>query len=104
MEMRVPIPLVFCPSRFASGRRKIMAAVSAALMACTIFLSGSRGGMMAFSVQMGILAILLMSKHTHRKAVTPAVLFFLIVIGLTAWIGGGELSHRLASINTESQT
>src|SRR5439155_680356 len=58
MEMLVPIPLVFCLTRFARGPRKTMAAVSAALMASTIFLSGSRGGMVAFSVQMAILASL----------------------------------------------
>ena len=56
MEMLVPIPLVFSLTRGAHGPRKIMAGVAAALMASTIFLSGSRGGMLAFVVQIGLLA------------------------------------------------
>ena len=54
MEMLVPIPLVFSLTRGARGPRKIMAGMAAALMASTIFLSGSRGGMLAFVVEMGI--------------------------------------------------
>jgi len=50
MEMLVPIPLVFSLTRGARGSRKTMAGIAAALMAGTIFLSGSRGGMVAFLV------------------------------------------------------
>src|SRR5712675_1259386 len=53
MEMLVPIPLVFSLTRGARGPRKIVAGIVAALMAGTIFLSGSRGGMLAFVVEMG---------------------------------------------------
>jgi len=104
MEMLVPIPLVFCLTRFARGPRKAMAAVSAALMASTIFLSGSRGGMVAFSVQMAILASLLTVKHTHRRTMIGLALFLMTVVGLLAWVGGAELTHRLATVDTETRT
>src|SRR5205807_10202736 len=47
MELLVPIPLVFSLTHGARGRRKLLATVAAAVMASTIFLSGSRGGMAA---------------------------------------------------------
>src|SRR3954454_13346542 len=56
MEMLVPIPLVFCLTREAHGHRRVAAGIAAALMASTIFLSGSRGGMFAFVVQMPLLS------------------------------------------------
>src|SRR5208283_3524633 len=49
MEMLTPFPMVLAATRFTEGNRKIVAAGIAALMAATIFLSGSRGGMVAFA-------------------------------------------------------
>jgi hypothetical protein len=48
MEMLVPIPLIFCLTRYAEGHLRTAVAAAAALMAGTIFLSGSRGGMISF--------------------------------------------------------
>jgi O-antigen ligase len=104
MEMLLPIPLVFCLTRFARGPRKTMAAVSAAIMASTIFLSGSRGGMVAFSAQMTLLAVFLIAKRTYRRTAVALILFLGIVLGLLTWIGGSELTHRLTSISTETRT
>src|SRR5207302_8281534 len=59
MEMLVPVPLVFALSRYAHGPRRTMAAIAAAIMASTIFLSGSRGGMVAFAVEMAVLVSIL---------------------------------------------
>src|SRR5262249_30898332 len=53
MEMLIPVPLVFAFSRYAHGRERWAAASAAALMGATVFLSGSRGGMAAFAVQLG---------------------------------------------------
>ena len=55
MEMLMPFPLVLAATRFTEGNRKIVVAGIAALMAASIFLSGSRGGMAAFVAQMVLL-------------------------------------------------
>ena len=52
MEMLVPIPLIFCLTRYAQGHMRTVIAAGAALMAGTIFLSGSRGGMISFVAEM----------------------------------------------------
>ncbi|HUJ95356.1 MAG TPA: O-antigen ligase family protein [Terriglobales bacterium] len=104
MEMLLPIPLVFALSRFAQGPRRMMAAVAAAVIAGTIFLSGSRGGMLAFAVQMAVLIALLASKEKGRKAAIAFGIFLTITIGLLAWLGGGELTKRMASIHSETRS
>ncbi len=63
MEMLTPFPLVLAATHFTNGNRKIAVAGIAALMAASIFLSGSRGGMAAFVVQMVVLSVLLVHKR-----------------------------------------
>lgn len=104
MEMLVPIPLVYSFTRGAHGPRKIMAAITAAFMASTIFLSGSRGGMLAFVVQMGMLAAVVLSGQKNRKATLAFAPFLVIGLGLIIWLGGAELAKRLATVHAETQT
>jgi O-antigen ligase len=104
MEMLVPIPLVFSLTRGARGPRKIMAGIAAALMASTIFLSGSRGGMLAFMVQIALLAVVVVWRQKHRKVTLALGTFLAIGVGLVLLLGGSELAKRLASIHTETRT
>jgi O-antigen ligase len=72
-------------------------------MAATIFLSGSRGGMVALVVQLIALGLLLAQKREENwkqglllGAILASVIVFLV------WLGGNELTRRLASIHTEA--
>ena len=102
MELLVPVPLVFALTRYASGPRKVLAIAAASVMACTIFLSGSRGGMLAFSVQLLLLLGFLTRVRQHRSAILAACAFVLICVGALAWIGGEGLLSRLASLRSET--
>ena len=104
MEMLTPFPLVLATSHFTSGNRKIAVAGVAALMAASIFLSGSRGGMVAFAVQMVVLAALMVRKHDggwHQPLLLGA--FLALVIAFLVWLGGNDLTRRLMSIHSEAQ-
>jgi O-antigen ligase len=103
MEMLVPVPLVAALSGQVQGWRKAMAAFAAAVMASTIFLSGSRGGMIAFAVQMALLTALLIWQKKRGKAALVLSIFALVVIALLAWLGGSEVTERMASIHTEAR-
>src|SRR3954467_6905366 len=59
MELLVPIPLIISLSRMAPERARTAAGVAAAVMVGTIFLSGSRGGMLAIFVELAALAFVL---------------------------------------------
>jgi len=104
MEMLVPIPLVMCQTRFAQGWLRHTAIVAAAVMTGTIFLSGSRGGMLAFVVEMAVLGAVLLRSWRSPRATAGLGAFLAIVIGLLVWIGGGELSKRLRTIHAETKT
>lgn len=97
MEMLVPIPLVLSLTRLASGKTRAAAAAVAAVMVGTIFLSGSRGGMLAIVTELLILAVLLIKQQRGLRTAIGIGVFLVIVVGLLAWVGGSELSKRIAT-------
>jgi O-antigen ligase len=99
MEMLAPIPLVVALTRIAPPRVRAVAGAAAAVMVGTIFLSGSRGGMLAISVELIMLAALLVKQKRGVRTAIGAGVFLALVIGLLAWIGGGELTRRIVSVS-----
>lgn len=103
MELLVPIPLIISLSHFVHEKGRVAAGVAAAIMVGTIFLSGSRGGMLAVFVELGIFAaILFRAKKSVRIAISVAA-FATVLIGLLVWLGGKELTERVGSISTETR-
>jgi O-antigen ligase len=104
MEMLTPFPLVLAATRHTSGNRKLVVAGIAALMAASIFLSGSRGGMAAFVAQMVVLGVLLVRKREGgwRQPLMLGV-FLAVVIVFLVWMGGNALTQRLISIHSEAR-
>jgi len=99
MEMLVPIPLVFAFSRYAHGRERWAAASAAAFMGATIFLSGSRGGMIAFALQMAVFLYFLFRERAAGRAGLLMAGFLVISLALIAWIGGSEVTARLSTMS-----
>lgn len=99
MELLIPIPLVLSLSQLAPSRERLAAASAAALMAGTIFLSGSRGGMLALFAELVVLAIVLVRQRYDLRTAAALALFLLLMIGLLTWLGGDELGRRLASVH-----
>lgn len=103
MEMLTPFPLVLAATRFTEGKFRIVVMAVAALMAGSIFLSGSRGGMLALLVQIVALAVFIFGaqKGSWKQPLLLAG-FLILVIGFLVWLGGNELTQRLASIHAET--
>jgi O-antigen ligase len=100
MELLIPIPLVLSLTRLTRSKQRSMAACAAALMAGTIFLSGSRGGMVALVAQLAVLAFVLIMQHHGRRSALTLGMFLLLVGGVLTWLGGGELSRRMTTLET----
>jgi O-antigen ligase len=98
MEMLVPIPLVLALTSLASPKTRAAAAAAAAVMVGTIFLSGSRGGMLAIIAELVILAVLLTKQKRGLRTAVAIGVFLTIVVALLVWVGGGELSRRIATV------
>jgi O-antigen ligase len=102
MELLVPLALVSAFTRNARGPHKVLAIAASVVMACTIFLSGSRGGMLAFGVQLLLLFWFLARTRRHRDTIIAACAFILVCLGTLAWIGGEGLLSRFASLRSET--
>jgi len=104
MEMLVPIPLVFSLSIYARGGLRKAAVVASAVMATTIFLCGSRGGVVAFMCELILLVcILIWQRSSKRSSLSNRLtlaLFAILLLSLSGWIGGYATIGRL--INVES--
>ena len=98
MEMLAPIPLVFAMmSRWQKSQRVLFGFV-ALLMASTIFLSQSLGGMVAFGLQMLFLAIIVGVRERSRR---QALLLLLMAVLLALWLemlSPGGISERIARL------
>jgi len=103
MEMLTPFPLAVAASRFARGNLRLLAAAVGALMAGTIFLSASRGGMIAFGAQVVVLVLLLSPQRRNWKRSTALAVFLVVMVGFLVWLGGSALTQRLVSIQSETR-
>jgi O-antigen ligase len=103
MEMLAPIPLVISLTSSVRRSHRALAALAAAVMVSTIFLSGSRGGMIAFAAQLLALATFLLKRRKNSKALFALQGFVVIAIAMLAWLGGGVLVQRIASFHSTAQ-
>ena len=104
MELLIPIPLVMALTHIAPERERLAAGIAAAVMTGTVFLSGSRGGMLAVSVEFTVLALVLMRQKKSMRFAIGAVAFAVVLVTLLAWVGGKELTTRVSSISTEARS
>jgi len=104
MELLVPIPLVIALSRLTYEKERMAAGVAAAIMTGTIFLCGSRGGMLAIFVEFTVLGVILVRQKKSARIAIGATAFAVVLISLLAWLGGKELTGRVSSISTEAHT
>jgi O-antigen ligase len=98
MELLFPIPLVFAFTRFAHRRERWAAASVAVLIAASIFLSNSRGGMAAFAVQIAIFFWFLFKERSRGRAGFIMAGLLLLSLLLVMGIGGTQVSERVATL------
>jgi O-antigen ligase len=80
MEMLVPFPLVLAMVSFSPIPLRILYSFAAVIMGSTIFLSKSRGGVVAFVVEVGVLTVLSAVGRRPRRQVMSLGLFCLLLV------------------------
>lgn len=98
MEMLVPLPFVLSMSHLLRGAKRVMIGSCAVLMATTIFLSGSRGGMLAFLLEMVLFAALTFSKRQSPRIALGAMTVCILILGLLIFLGRGQVLGRLGDL------
>lgn len=103
MELLIPIPLLIALSHLVPERERMAAGTAAAIMVGTVFLSGSRGGMISVFAELMIVAVLMIRKHKSFRIAIGGVAFAVVLLSLLTWLGGKELTQRVSSISTEAR-
>jgi O-antigen ligase len=99
MEMLVPIPFVVSMGHLLRGGKRAIAGACAVLMACTIFLSGSRGGMLAFASEMVLFAALTLGKRRSPRIALGTIAVCVFSLALLTFVGKGQVLGRLGDLS-----
>jgi O-antigen ligase len=98
MEMLVPFPLVVSMGHLQRGGKRAMVAFCAVLMASTIFLSGSRGGMLSFVLEIVVFAALTLIKRRNPRIALSVVAVCVMVLAFLVFLGKGQVLGRLGEL------
>ena len=100
MEMLTPLPLALMMRRRATPPQKMLLGFAVLLMASTIFLSGSRGGMVSFAAQAVLGAGLLLLRGRSSERLRDLAILAVIGAIFLAWVAGSRLSSRMETEGT----
>jgi O-antigen ligase len=98
MEMLVPIPLVLSMGHIFKAEKRALVGFCAVLMAATIFLSGSRGGMLAFVLEIVLFAALAFEKKRSLRVALGSMAVCVSILALLIFVGKGQVLGRLGDL------
>src|SRR5262249_46217602 len=104
MEMLVPIPLVLAMTRLVGKTQRLLLVLGTVVMAVTIVLSLSRGGIISFAVEIAILAVCAWKRRGAKATFSFVALLFVTLASLW-WLGSEQILNRMATLqHLESET
>jgi len=96
MELLLPFVLVLAFGGWVRGAKRLLLGSAAILMAASVFLSQSRGGMLSLIVEMAFLAVVWMRQFSPKKSAVIFVSFCLVTALFLAWIAPQQVGSRIA--------
>lgn len=98
MEMLVPFPLVVSMGHLLQGGKRALVAFAAVLMASTIFICGSRGGMLSFGFEVAVFGALALYQRRNARIAIGLLALCIFVLGLLMFVGKGQVLGRLGDL------
>src|ERR1700730_4649974 len=94
------LPLALVPLVLGRVRRERWTVVGlfAVLPIGALFLSASRGGIVSFGAELGVLALVMILRRTMAKQVLAGAAVLLVALLLVSWLGVGQILERLSSV------
>src|SRR5713101_4588570 len=94
------LPLALVPLVLGRVRRERWPIVGlfAVLPIGALFLSASRGGIVSFGAELGVLALVMILKRTVGKQWLAGVAVLLVALLLVSWLGLGQILQRLSAV------
>jgi O-antigen ligase len=99
MEMLVPMPFVLSMGHVLRGGKRVLVGFCTVLMASTIFFSGSRGGMLAFVVEVVLFAGLTLGSRRGPRIALGSISVCIFILVLLIFLGKGEVLGRLGDLS-----
>jgi len=93
------LPLALVPLVLGRVRRERWPIVGlfAVLPIGTLFLSASRGGIVSFGAELGVLVLVMILRRTMGKQLLAGAAVLLVALLLVFWLGVGQILQRLSS-------
>lgn len=101
MEMIAPFPIVLALSRRYDTGQRLLIGFAGVLAAGSLLLAGSRGGLVAFLVQMAVLSAFILRTETElskKRVVAIASVAGLAALGLFFWLASPQLKASIAAL------
>jgi O-antigen ligase len=94
------LPLALVPLILGRVRRERWPVVGlfAVLPVGALFLSASRGGIVSFGVELGVLALVMILRRTIGKQLLAGAAILLVALLLVSWLGLGQILQRLSTV------
>jgi O-antigen ligase len=96
------IPLALVPLVMGKVRRErwFAVAIFALLPIAALFLSASRGGIVSFSAEIGVLVLLMVLRRTGGRHVLAGGMVLLLAFMLVSWLGVRQILERFSSMQS----
>jgi O-antigen ligase len=94
------LPLALIPLVLGRVRRERWPVVGlfAVLPIAALFFSASRGGIVSFAAELGVLTLVMIQRRTMGKQLLAGVAVLLVALLLVSWLGVGQILERLSSV------
>ncbi len=99
IELLLPFTLVLAFSGRVRGSKRLLPGFAATLMAASVFLCQSRGGMLAIVAETMFLAILWMRHFSPKRSAAVFVSFCLVTTLFLAWIAPTQVGNRITDVH-----
>jgi O-antigen ligase len=104
MELLTPLPLALMMRRRSTPPQKMLLGFAFLLMASSIFLSGSRGGMVSFAAQVVLGAALMLLRGRSSERLRDLAILAVVGVIFLGWVAGSRVSNRFESAAREGGT
>jgi O-antigen ligase len=104
VELVFPVALVPLVLGKVRKERWIVVAIFGLLPIGALFLSASRGGVVSFAVQLGVLVLMMIIRRTGGKHALAGGLILLLAFLLISWLGVKQVLDRFSSLQSLEAT
>lgn len=99
-ELAIPVPLVLLVLGKVRPERRFIVGFLALIPIAALFLSGSRGGIVAFGVELIVVVAVVLLRRAGSEHLLTGALVLAAAISLVSWLGVREVLSRFDSLQT----